>query len=131
MIEHARKSPRCHALGAEAMTIAREYADKELIVLCIELAGAFALDAGLATDAAALLGAVEAARERYCLPRPPLDAPSFDALTRSILAALGRVAFGAANRAGSALGLSLAAERAFAQLNATAPKPKVTVLRAR
>ena len=130
LIEHARGSIRCRALGAEAMSIAREYADKELIVICIEFAAVFASDSGLSTEAAALNGAVEAARERFRLPRPPLEAPSFAAVTQSILAALGRVAFTAAARAGSALSLTVAAERAFSRLNAETRAPKVSVLRA-
>jgi predicted ATPase len=130
LIEHARGSIRCRALGTEAMTIAREYADKELIVICIELGAVFACDAGQLTEAAALLGAVEAARDRFRLPRPPLDAPSFVAVTQLILAGLGRAAFTAAMNAGSALSLTVAAERTFSRLNAETRTPKVSVLRA-
>lgn len=97
----ARTSVARHREGLEA---AAKLGDPRAMALALEgLAGAHALE-GRPRDAALLLSAAAAARQRVAAPLPPAERGDVDRITAAARAALGPEAFRAAYEEGAVLG---------------------------
>lgn len=103
-VDEARKRLR------EVVDLARSLDDKDLLLGTSETIAKLVLTADAAT-AATILGAVNAARRAYNVPRSLLERNAYECLAAAVAAGLSDEVYAAALRAGSALAPHEAAER--------------------
>jgi tetratricopeptide (TPR) repeat protein len=115
-----RDDERAHTLLRDVFALAASFDEKDLLVAAAEVALQLAIDVD-PRRAAMLLGALDAARDRYVVPRGPVERPEYGELIGDLRARLGPEVYAAARRAGAQVSLDDALAGASALSAVPAP----------
>jgi predicted ATPase len=100
LVFHRLEDPRIPGLLRGSVERAAALGERHLTVMCLEVVAHLAVRKGAAVDAAELIGAVDAERERTGAKRPPDEQPFFEQTLCELVRALGQAEYERAHERG-------------------------------
>jgi hypothetical protein len=100
LVFHRMEDPRIPGLLHDSVERAAALGERHLTVMCLEVVAHLALCKGSPVEAADLIGAVDAERERTGARRPPDEMPFFEQTLGELVRALGEAEYERAHERG-------------------------------